>query len=94
MVGVMFRIGDKVIFNGGDGVYVPVGSKGTIIKEKEYGHYFSVYFENGKTQTCEPTCLSHYFSISDKIKIIGPISRGDNRFLGFEGTVISVDPQT
>lgn len=98
MVGVMFKPNDKIIFNGGDNdVYVSVGSKGTIIKKE--GDLCRVRFEGtqcggGTIQVCDSTSLSYYFSINDNIKVIGPINGPGTHdgFLGFEGTVINVDP--
>ena len=104
MVGVMFQPGDKVIFNGGHGVLVPVGSKGIIItKDNRFidesgGNLYDVRFDaanglNQVRQICEAKFLSYYLLINDKIKIVGPISgTDDDEYLGFEGTVIYVHP--
>lgn len=101
MVGVMFQPGNRVIFDGGSGVLVPVGSKGTIVKKEERflsssSDLYDVRFDaaNGSkqvSQICDAKYLSYYFSINDKIKIIGRVGGIDNRYLGFEGTVIDLN---
>jgi len=63
----MFKTGDRVIFNGGKNVFVPIGSGGTIIKKKKYDNHGVVLYEvcfdaaNGRNnkinQVCETTSL-------------------------------------